>query len=189
MVVMDKWVSQVCNSGWDTLGWLSYVTIKGKKDRKVTIISAYRVFENNLDQAGPTTCWMQQWCQLKKQGYSNPNSRKIFLQDFSKFVEKCIINDKELIIGMDANDEGLMQSDFHKFHRENDLVYVFTHIYPTVTPPTTYQRGQNRLDYIFIISALIPALRSTGFLPYNIPFSSDHGAAYAHFDKEILFMG
>eukprot|EP00957_Ditylum_brightwellii_P095217 7251825-Ditylum_brightwellii.AAC.1 len=62
---------------------------------------------------------------------------------------------------MDANDEDLMQSDFHKFHCENDLVDVFAHIHPTVTPPTTYQRGQHKLEHIFITPALIPALRST----------------------------
>eukprot|EP00957_Ditylum_brightwellii_P087626 6671587-Ditylum_brightwellii.AAC.1 len=33
-VVMDKWVSQVCNSGHDPLGRWSYATIKGRKDRK-----------------------------------------------------------------------------------------------------------------------------------------------------------
>eukprot|EP00957_Ditylum_brightwellii_P078894 5998509-Ditylum_brightwellii.AAC.1 len=60
---------------------------------------------------------------------------------------------------MGSNDEDLMQSDFHKFHRENDLVDVFAHIHLTVTPPATYQRGQHRLDYIFITPALISALK------------------------------
>eukprot|EP00957_Ditylum_brightwellii_P092209 7019789-Ditylum_brightwellii.AAC.1 len=72
-VVMDKWVSQVRNSGCNPLGHWSYASIKGRKDRKVTIISAYRVCENSLDQAGPATCWLQQWQQLKKQGRGNPN--------------------------------------------------------------------------------------------------------------------
>eukprot|EP00957_Ditylum_brightwellii_P101223 7713766-Ditylum_brightwellii.AAC.1 len=59
-VVFDKWVSQVCNSGSDTLGQWSYTTLNRKQGRKVTIISAYRVCDNSLDQAGPTTCWKQQ---------------------------------------------------------------------------------------------------------------------------------
>eukprot|EP00957_Ditylum_brightwellii_P126827 9667735-Ditylum_brightwellii.AAC.1 len=37
--------------------------------------------------------------------------------------------------------------------------------------------------------ALIPVLQSTGFLPFNLLITSDHGAAYVNFDKEILFMG
>eukprot|EP00957_Ditylum_brightwellii_P201793 15327286-Ditylum_brightwellii.AAC.1 len=65
-VVVDKWVSQVCDTGSDILGRWSYVTIKGRKKQKVTIIFAYRVCKNSLDQASSTTCWEQQWRQLKK---------------------------------------------------------------------------------------------------------------------------
>eukprot|EP00957_Ditylum_brightwellii_P198819 15154417-Ditylum_brightwellii.AAC.1 len=75
-LVYDKWVSHVCDSGSDVLGRWSYVTLKGKKGRKVTTISAYHVCENSLDQAGPTTCWKQQWGQLKKKGYGRPDPRK-----------------------------------------------------------------------------------------------------------------
>eukprot|EP00957_Ditylum_brightwellii_P153317 11668205-Ditylum_brightwellii.AAC.1 len=64
------------------------------------------------------------------------------------------MNDDEVIIGMDANDEDLMQSDFHKFYQENDLIDVFTHIHPTANPPATYQRLQHRLNYIFITPVL-----------------------------------
>jgi hypothetical protein len=72
---------------------------------------------------------------------------------------------------------------------DNNLVDAFRHLHPDVTPPTTYQRSNNRLDYIFITSALTPALKATGFLPFNIPFLTDHGALFANFDKTILFMG
>eukprot|EP00957_Ditylum_brightwellii_P045534 3452190-Ditylum_brightwellii.AAC.1 len=128
----------------------------GKQGRKVTIISAYWVCNNSLDQAGPTTCWKQQWRQLQKKGCGNPDPGKIFLQDFSAFIRSRIEQDKELIIGMDANDD---------------------------------DQGDNRIDYIFIMPALISVLCATSFLPFNIPFTSDHGAAYANFDEEILFMG
>eukprot|EP00957_Ditylum_brightwellii_P156349 11900674-Ditylum_brightwellii.AAC.1 len=60
---------------------------EGKRNHKVKVISTYRVCENTLDQAGPTTCWKQQWRQLKKKGHGDPDLRRIFLQDFSKFVE------------------------------------------------------------------------------------------------------
>jgi hypothetical protein len=183
-VVFDKWVSQVCDSGSNILGRWSFITLKRKQNRKVTIISAYRVCENSLDQAGSATCWKQQWRQLEKKGYGNPDPRKTFLQDFSDFVGSRIKQDKELIIGMDANNDNQDQSDLRRFLRQNDLVDVFG-----VTPPNTYQRGDKCIDYIFITPALIPALQSTGFLTFNLPFTSDHGAAYVDFDEEILFMG
>eukprot|EP00957_Ditylum_brightwellii_P072581 5515762-Ditylum_brightwellii.AAC.1 len=89
---------------------------------------------------------------------------------------------------MDANNDDQVQSDFRRLYCQNDLVDVFAHLHPGITQPNTYQRGDNRIDYIFITPALKPALRSTGFLPFNVPFTSDHGAAYADFDEEILFM-
>eukprot|EP00957_Ditylum_brightwellii_P045721 3468959-Ditylum_brightwellii.AAC.1 len=64
-LVCNKWMSHVCDSGSDALGHWSYVTKKGKKERKVTTISAYWVCKKSLDQAGPATCWKQQWRQLK----------------------------------------------------------------------------------------------------------------------------
>eukprot|EP00957_Ditylum_brightwellii_P190106 14472190-Ditylum_brightwellii.AAC.1 len=76
MLVYDKWVSHVCDSGSDVLGQWSYVTLKGGNGRKVTTISAYHVYENSLDQAGPATCWKQQWRQLKKKGYGCPAPHK-----------------------------------------------------------------------------------------------------------------
>eukprot|EP00957_Ditylum_brightwellii_P108244 8258491-Ditylum_brightwellii.AAC.1 len=54
--ITDKWMSQVCGSGWDKFGRWSYITIKGKKNPRVTIISAYQVCENSIATAGLTTC-------------------------------------------------------------------------------------------------------------------------------------
>eukprot|EP00957_Ditylum_brightwellii_P117345 8949704-Ditylum_brightwellii.AAC.1 len=90
---------------------------------------------------------------------------------------------------MDANNDDQVQSDFRRFYHQNDLVHVFAHLHPGTTPPNTYQRGGKRIKYIFIMPALIPALRATEFLPFNIPFASDHGAAFANFDEVILFKG
>eukprot|EP00957_Ditylum_brightwellii_P075536 5741192-Ditylum_brightwellii.AAC.1 len=68
------------------------------------IVSAYRVCDNCGAQAGPTTCWKQQWRYLQKKGYKEPNPRPMFLRDFQKFIDKCHANNEEPIIGIDAND-------------------------------------------------------------------------------------
>eukprot|EP00957_Ditylum_brightwellii_P036228 2744337-Ditylum_brightwellii.AAC.1 len=94
----------------------------------------------------------------KKQGYIDPEPRKIFLQDFSKFVESRIAKDEELMIGIDANNNDQDTSDFRKCYTKNDLVDVFKRLQPGITPPNTYQQGKKWLDYIFITPALIPTL-------------------------------
>eukprot|EP00957_Ditylum_brightwellii_P046089 3496505-Ditylum_brightwellii.AAC.2 len=90
---------------------------------------------------------------------------------------------------MDANDTDQANSDFRKIHNKCNLVDVFAHLHPGITPPHTYQCNDNRIDYIFITLALIPALQSTGYLPFNNLFISDHGSTYIDFDTEILMMG
>eukprot|EP00957_Ditylum_brightwellii_P026297 1988943-Ditylum_brightwellii.AAC.1 len=84
--------------------------------------------------------------------------------------------DKELIIGMNVNDEDKINSDFRKFYTSNNLIEEFRHLHPVVTPPNTYQCSENCIDYIFITLTLIPAVIPMGFLPFNVPFVSDHSA-------------
>eukprot|EP00957_Ditylum_brightwellii_P200993 15321558-Ditylum_brightwellii.AAC.1 len=50
-----------------------FVTIKGKKNWNVMVISAYRVCNNSLATTGPCTCWKQQWRQLRTRGYKEPD--------------------------------------------------------------------------------------------------------------------
>eukprot|EP00957_Ditylum_brightwellii_P128378 9791176-Ditylum_brightwellii.AAC.1 len=85
------------------------------------IILAYRVCGNTLDQAGPQTCWKQQWRCLRKKGYTNPDPRKIFFKDFNKFVAQRIEKDEELIIGIDTNEVDAPGSDLQKFCTEHNL--------------------------------------------------------------------
>eukprot|EP00957_Ditylum_brightwellii_P188578 14356138-Ditylum_brightwellii.AAC.1 len=57
----------------------------------------------------------------QEKGHRNPDPRRIFLQDFSKFVEDRIRNEEELLIGLDANDADRANSKFEKVHTNNDL--------------------------------------------------------------------
>eukprot|EP00957_Ditylum_brightwellii_P000480 36776-Ditylum_brightwellii.AAC.1 len=77
---------------------------------------------------------------------------------------------------MDANNKDKINSDFRKFYASNNLVEVFGHLHPGVIPPNTCQGSENCIDYIFITPALIPAVKSKGFLPFIVPFVSDHSA-------------
>eukprot|EP00957_Ditylum_brightwellii_P197658 15058318-Ditylum_brightwellii.AAC.1 len=65
-------------------------------------------------------------------------------------------------------------TDLHTFLIENEFVGAFCHLHPDANPPNTYQRSENRLDYIFITPALTPALKTVRFLLFNVPFLTDH---------------
>eukprot|EP00957_Ditylum_brightwellii_P144647 11019215-Ditylum_brightwellii.AAC.1 len=103
-LITDKWASNIYNSSKDKLGRWSYVTIKGKRNSRVTVVSAYQVCENSLATAGPSTCWKQQSRQHRKRGYKEPDPRRLFFKDFKILIDQRIENNEELIIGIDANE-------------------------------------------------------------------------------------
>eukprot|EP00957_Ditylum_brightwellii_P142644 10868338-Ditylum_brightwellii.AAC.1 len=65
-IATNKWAGHVVNVKKDELGCWSSVTLIGKKERLITFVTAYRVCDNTLANAEPSTCWMQQWRHLKK---------------------------------------------------------------------------------------------------------------------------
>jgi hypothetical protein len=95
---------------------------KWKKARKITLLSAYRVCENTLAQAGPQTCWLQQWKELKKTGYSNPDPSRQFYTDLNKFIDTRLEKNEELIITMDANDKKGNDTNLQKFLDKHNLL-------------------------------------------------------------------
>eukprot|EP00957_Ditylum_brightwellii_P073741 5604003-Ditylum_brightwellii.AAC.1 len=54
-LITSKSVQRVSNSSSDSLRRWSYVTMKGKNGRKITMVTTYRVCSNTLATAGPTT--------------------------------------------------------------------------------------------------------------------------------------
>lgn len=55
------------------------------------------------------------------------------------------------------------------------------------TPPSTYSRGTNRIDFLLVSTRLLTSVLRTGILPYNTPFLSDHRACYIDLDVISLF--
>eukprot|EP00957_Ditylum_brightwellii_P033250 2519861-Ditylum_brightwellii.AAC.1 len=70
-----------------------------------------------------------------------------------------------------------------------NLLNARAHLHPALTPPATYQRGTECIDYMFISPGLLPALTKAGFLPYHSTMYSDHCALWADFDPSIMFLG
>jgi hypothetical protein len=54
-------------------------------------------------------------------------------------------------------------------------------------PPPTYNRGQDRIDFIFVSTALLPYVNYTGIFPYDSVFMSDHRPCYVDFETVKLF--
>jgi hypothetical protein len=89
---------------------------------------------------------MQQWTKLRSQGIANPNPRQQVLDDLTEFIRPHVQAGNEIIVMMDSNDT-LESRAMDKFMDDLDLWDLMEDHLPA-TPPTTYQRGRNKIDHI-----------------------------------------
>ena len=73
--VSGKWASRVEGKGSDHKGRWSWIDLWGKQGKMIRMISAYRVSQSNISQAGETTSYKQQVRSLLKRGVEDPNSK------------------------------------------------------------------------------------------------------------------
>ena len=86
--VLGEQSSRVIQSGTDAtgMGRYSWVTLQGKENRTITMISAYRVCSTKT--AGPFTAYSQQAHILSIRGKTNPDPRQEIIQDLIDFIQK-----------------------------------------------------------------------------------------------------
>jgi hypothetical protein len=104
-ILCDNWTSRLLEKGEDPIGlgrW--YVTLRGKGDRKVLIITAY----NASFTTGETTNFRQQQCTLthlhqlhKQQVTANP--RRQFILDLQSRIQCKVESGHDIILALVAN--------------------------------------------------------------------------------------
>jgi len=79
---LGPWTSRVIHTGSDAsgLGRWSYITLRLKEPKKLTIVSGYRVCDQN-PSLGSRTSYNQQLRLLMAAGHYNPDPRKQFFMD------------------------------------------------------------------------------------------------------------
>ena len=99
-------------NGADNRGRWTWVQLTGEKDKKVLIVSAYRVSQTYPSEAGYSTAYMQQYRAYLKENVSKPKPKHRFLMDLAAFLLtwKQKYEDSSIILMMDANSD---RSDPH----------------------------------------------------------------------------
>eukprot|EP00957_Ditylum_brightwellii_P135276 10314866-Ditylum_brightwellii.AAC.1 len=111
------------------------------------------------------------------------------MKDFEVFLEEHLNKNKELILGIDVNEEDSPDVEIQQLACQLDLIDAHQHLRGTERAPATYKRGHHQLDFLFITPGILPSLMAARFLPYNILFISNHCVIYADFDTDLLFNG
>jgi len=214
-LVVDRWTSRVISSGADPygLGRWSYLKLRGKQDRQICIITAYRVCNDKY--TGPKTAYQQQRRQLsemfrQQNKVIDPEPNRQFILDLQSWIAHIQADGTQIILGLDNNDELIPSSGqvtplqyipnvptvqtqhngtLDTLLRSTGLVDILSHHHPSPQYPATYNRGRKRIDLLLVSASLLPAVVRSGILPYHSLFQGDHRPCYIDLESSIAFDG
>jgi hypothetical protein len=214
-IITNNWTSRILEKGTDPfgLGRWTYTIMRGAHNKKVVIITAYRVCIQSVTSAGLTTATAQQYRDLSRKTREHNigedlKPRKQFIMDLQAWIEHLVANGHGIILSLDANEDtyGMPgsftplqyslarptvgsghDSSLATLARTCGLVDPLLVQHPDSPPPSTYSRGNSRIDYILLSHSLLPAVLRSGILPYDSVFISDHRPCYIDLDASTLF--
>jgi hypothetical protein len=181
--IVGKWQARITEKGSDIsgMGRWSYFVLSSNKN-KLVVITAYKPCKTT----GPNTAWTQQWLVLRE-NQQHPDPQKEFCSDLDKELKKWKENKHEIILMLDANEEiGGKPGGLGQVVANNGLYDVMANQHNAEQYPPTYARGTKRIDYIFGTEKIQQHCKSSGILPFNIGYPSDHAPIYIRVDLQKI---
>jgi hypothetical protein len=116
--------------------------------KQITIITAYRVCQEQSESAGPTSAYWQQWRALTTLGQVKPNPRKTFLLNLGIFINKQQAEGDKILLQLDANTV-ITNQVWTAFLERRHLVDLHG-IISTDPFPNSHSSGKTKIDYILL---------------------------------------
>lgn len=180
MGALGKWVGRIDDKGADPegLGRWSFMVFNGKNGRKVLVVVAYQACNNNICRAGTRQAWTQQWRLLRARDDKDPDPRKAFITDLTKFLKPYHTGQYEIILMGDFNETlgtstGGMTELALTFGLSDSVSY-----HHGIQDVATHSRGSQRLDYMLCSTGIVQYVTRSGILPFHFVFPSDHRAIF-----------
>jgi len=189
-LALDPWTSRVVQRGSDTpLGRWSFLEFLGKDNKRLIVVSGYRVGNQKFDAAS-NTVMAQQMRLLQAQGIQKPKPRRLFIDDLIAQTITWRNEHKEVLICMDANESiDNPKADISCLFTAIDLVDLHHHCYPSICKPATHQQGTNAIDVMASSPLVVEAIHNAWICPFATPaiIKGDHRLLGIDLDPEILF--
>ena len=158
----------------DDLGRWTGAELLGLDGRNVAIICAYQVCQL-YGSAGQSTAYQQQASLLGQKGQLQPNPRKQFILDLGRLVKSYHDLNCDIILMGDFNKViGLKQDGMASVISTGHLTDVQAHLHGLDGEQSTYSRGPNRVDYLFVSERLLSHVVRQGCDPFHARILSDH---------------
>ncbi len=199
MAVTGKWTTRFKEAGTDPkLGRWSWVTLRCKGGRALTLISAYRVCRDSASVAprgasgnrGLKKASTQQRVLLQQTDTPHAKPRDKFIDDLIPFINKRKRNKEDILLMVDMNEcyENGDQTGLHRLVQECELCDPHAAMHGYDAPPS-YQRGSYRIDFMLCTPRVLQAVVRCGMLPLGQLGTSDHRFLYCDLDASVLFDG
>ena len=177
LIIQGGWSGHTTENHSDTMGRWASTTLKGREGRKVALIVAYRVCQQNVNPERDQTAYMQQWRTLRSRNNNDPNPRQQCLQDLKTLVRQYHQQDTPVILMWDANEPTTTKS-MQEFLVDTNLVDIFEAAYDSDDLPATCRRGSQKIDHVMVSPDLIPYIQRQGIETTGYGIPSDHRALY-----------
>jgi hypothetical protein len=128
--------------------------MRGKRDKGILIISAYRDCQGTNSRAGAFTAYQQQYTMLREAGHARPNPRQQILTNIQALIDSKRKKRYCPILMLDANggihhpkkpDVGMQE-----FIQRTNLIVIDAYQQKFHNSPRTCMWGTKRLDYILV---------------------------------------
>ena len=182
---MGAWVTQVSISESDPsgLGRRSRQTFGGKGDKRLTVITAYRVVDQSAGAAAVGSTFLREWHHWRDHGPRNSKSdpRARCIKDLITFIQaKSLQPDHEVLLILDDVNEAPDSRKSHGIQNFVETCGMFD-LQAADPAPSTYQHvTARRIDFMFgTAEGVQQALRRSSTLSFTEGVSSDHRALFA----------
>ena len=118
--------------GSDKLGRWSWIDLRGRGSEVIRVVSAYRVSQSRVEDAGPLTACHQQYRALVKNNHPITSPKQAFLSDLEHEMLIWMKHEKhKVIIILDANETIAEKKGFASFKESVNLVDAIELLYST----------------------------------------------------------
>ena len=184
LIATGTQVGRVSSQGSDDWGRYTWMTLEGKRDEGILVISAYRVSQTKGTRSGPITAYSQQISHMIREGDTTLDPRTRILNDLRQLITAKRSQGYRPILMMDANEDWTKTGSFRSFVEEMGLVDpLYEKFKDDGITATTYARGSRRIDFHLHDRALQPYVRNVGTLPLNAGILSDHVMLYVDYNR------
>ena len=162
------------------LGRWSYVTLFGRNDTFLTIITGYRCCrKQTIATAGMITTYMQQERILRQRRISS-TPQKSFIDDMAKFIETKVKEGHEILLALDANEQWEdPDSEIREMALGLGLFDIAKERHSDGVPPTYVRKNSTRrIDFLLGSENVLKATMAYGMFMSEEVIMGDHRAQY-----------